>query len=94
MTKFRTDVIIERDFNDPTIYRITICPGEDMLKVKLETSLYLMKASRLPYKMKKGAIQKHYYDHITEFLKTLGHSKLTMHIVMILLRKLLLLLHL
>jgi len=94
MLKLKTSVIIERDFHHPKKYYITICPGEDMLSMKIETTQYLMKSSRLPYKMGKGTIQKRTYNDIIEFIQTLGRSKLASQIVMVVLRKLLLLLHL
>jgi len=94
MVKMKTSVLIERDFHHPKTYHITVCPGEDMLKMRIETTQYLMKSSRLPYKMKKGSIQKRTYKDITEFIQEMGRTALASQIVMILLRKLLLLLHL
>lgn len=94
MVKMKTNVYFERDYNDSNTYYITICPGEDILKMRIETTQYLMKSTGLPYKMKKGTTQKRTYNDITEFIQGMYRTALASQIVMILLRKLLLLLHL
>jgi hypothetical protein len=92
--RLETTVIIERSYHDRYKYRVTIHPGNDYCKVYIETSYYLMKKSNLPCNMKRGAIQKHYFHDIADFLKTLATSKLTLEIVTAILHKVLLLLNL
>lgn len=92
--RLETTVTIERDYKNPNKYKLIICPGNEYCKVEIETSIYLMKSSNIPYKQKKGTVQKHYFQDIYDFLCTLVHSKLTTEIVIAILHKVLLLLNL
>jgi hypothetical protein len=92
--QLRTTVYIERRYHDPTHYIVTVCPGNEYCKVEISTSFHLMRASNLQYKMKKGTVQRHEYNDMTDFLETLTYSKLTTEIVMRILQKVLLLLKL
>lgn len=94
MSRLETTVIIERDMHDSNKYTVTVNPGNEYVKIEIETSFHLMRASNLPYHIKRGTTQKHYFQDIYDFLCTLASSKLTTEIVTALLHKVLLLLNL